>query len=294
MDTASHQASLQKIQDALGKTEHLPPTPEILIALLRVIDDPDVSVDEIGEIVRADAPLSLSLLRLVNSAAYGLVREVTDTAEAVRYVGSTEVKNLSVAIAVKTGLIGKAPVCNSFDRKTLWKNFVAAGLGAHVTATLRGLSAKKTAFSAGLLHQVGFVLLDTVLPYKLQFVFTEVEGGEKTLLQAEREIIGFTHGEVGVWLGEKWEIPRPVLEPMLYCEKPWEAPKSPELSAVVHVGNRMAMEIAPTYTAPSYPRIDGRSLGVLNVDPEFLDQVRRELRRELDRLSPLIEMGGCS
>ncbi|MEZ4648144.1 MAG: HDOD domain-containing protein [Candidatus Eisenbacteria bacterium] len=182
----------------------------------RVIDDPDVSVDEIGEIVRADAPLSPSLLRLVNSAAYGLVREVTDTAEAVRYVGSTEVKNLSVAIAVKTGLIGKAPVCNSFDRRALWKNFVAAGLGAHVTATLRGLSAKKTAFSAGLLHQVGFVLLDTVLPYKLQFVFTEVEAGEKTLLQAEREIIGFTHGEVGVWLGEKWRFPpRPRTDALL-------------------------------------------------------------------------------
>ena len=290
MDTTSHKVSLQKIQDALGKTEHLPPTPEILVALLRVIDDPDVGVAEIAEIVRADAPLSLSLLRLVNSAAYGLVREVTDTVEAVRYVGSTEVKNLSIAIAVKTGLIGKSPVCNSFDRKTLWRNFVASGLGAHVTATLRGLPSKKTAFAAGLLHQVGFVLLDTVLPYKLQFVFTEVASGEKNLAQAEQEIIGFSHGEVGTWLGDKWEIPRPLLEPMLYYDQPWDAPRSPELAAVVHVGNRLAMELARIYEAPTHPHIDGRSLGILNVDPEFLDLVRRDLRRELDRLSPLIEI----
>lgn len=290
MDTESHETSLQRIQDALGKTEHLPPTPEVLIALLRVIDDPDISVDEIGEIVRADAPLSLSLLRLVNSAAYGLVREVTDTAEAVRYVGSTEVKNLSVAIAVKTGLIGKAPVCNSFDRKVLWKNFMASGLGAHTAATLRGLASKKSAFSAGLLHQVGLVLLDTVLPYKLQFAITEVRSGEKSLVRAEREVIGFTHGEVGTWLGDKWEIPRPLLEPMLYCENPWEAPRSPELAAVVHVGDRLAWELAPLYEAPSYPPIDRRSLGILNIEPEFLDRVRRDLRRELDRLSPLIEM----
>lgn len=290
MDTESHEASLQKIQDALGKTEHLPPTPEILIALLRVIDDPDVSVDEIGEIVRADAPLSLSLLRLVNSAAYGLVREVTDTAEAVRYVGSTEVKNLSVAIAVKTGLIGRAPVCNSFERKAVWKNFMASGLGAHITATLRGLASKKTAFSAGLLHQVGLVLLDTVLPYKLQFAISEVAGGGKTLLGTEREVIGFTHGEVGVWLGEKWEIPRPLLEPMIYCEKPWGAPRNPELAAVVQIGDRLAWELAPLYEAPSYPPIDARTLGIVNIEAEFLDRVRRDLRRELDRLSPLLEM----
>ncbi len=289
MQTTDNQLPRQKVQNALGKTEHLPPTPEILVSLLRIVDDPEVGAEEIGEIVQVDAALSLSLLRLVNSAAYGLMREVTNVSDAVKYVGSTEVKNLTIAIAVKTGLIGKAPVCNSFDRLALSRNFLTSGIAAHVVAEMRGLSCRKTAFAAGLLHQCGFLLIDAILPHRLQFYLSEVELGNEVFPKNEAEVVGVTHGEVGTWLATKWDIPQALIEPMMSYEKPWQASSQAELAGVVHIGNRLGAAIDPIIPRPEPPRVEPRCLELLDIDPDMLDEVKRELGNELDRLAFLMD-----
>jgi HD-like signal output (HDOD) protein len=290
MDTTSTRTTtLQKIQQTLSKTEHLPPTPEVLVSLLKAIDDPETSAETVGDLVAMDAALSLSMLRLVNSAAYGLVRKVEKIQDTVVFIGFDEIKNLSVAIAMKTGLIGAAPICHTFHRKALWANFLAAAVASRMTGEALDLPEKGVAFSAGLLRDVGLLLLDGTYPHKLEFVITELATSDQTLCELEREVFGYTHGEVGMWLGEEWRIPRVLLSPMIQVECPWESRNHATVCALVHVGDRLAQELHPYHRPQMPPKISPRALEILDADPTLIDRVRAGLPDEMKRLAVLLD-----
>jgi HD-like signal output (HDOD) protein len=259
--------------------------------LLRIIDDPDVTVDQIAEIVGADVSLSSALLRLVNSASFGLVRRLTNIREAVQFCGSAEIKDLAIATAVKTRLIGHEPVCHCFDRRRLWRHFVTTALSANLLATRLQHSDRGAAFAAGLLHDMGLLLVDRALPTQLRQVLDVVGRSPVSLEEAEEQVFGFTHGHVGVWIGEHWDIPRTLLTPMHRHDKPWEARRDTGLCAVVHVADFLAMEREPHYRAMERPGLDPRALELLDTTPELVDSVRKDLEQELQRVGSLLELG---
>lgn len=280
-----------RIEQALGSLGHLPATPEVLVALLRIIDDPDVTVDQIAEMVGADASLSTAVLRLVNSASFGLVRRLTNIREAVQFCGSAEIKDLAIATAVKSGLIGHEPVCNCFDRLKLWRHFMTSALASNLLATRIAHPDRTSAFAAGLLHDVGLLLLDQVLPTQLRVALDAVSKQSVSLEEAETQVFGFTHGHVGVWIGEHWDIPRTLLTPMHRHDKPWEARRDGGLCAIVHIADRIAMERDPHFRAIEKKAPDPRALALLDTSPDLLDSVRKDLEQEMQRVGSLLELG---
>ncbi|MCA9726930.1 MAG: HDOD domain-containing protein [Candidatus Eisenbacteria bacterium] len=290
MDQTAQEVSRIKLQQALATLEHLPPMPEILIRLLQVLEDPDSTVDQVAEVVSTDAALSLSLIRLVNSASFGLIRRLTDIREAVQFVGTNETKNLAIAVAVKTGLIGRMPSCHAFDRFKLWRHFVGTALGAHALACRLRHPAFRSAFTAGLLHDIGLVVLDRVFPHDLQFIVSELERKTVTLEEAEQHIIGFSHGEVGVWLGEQWDIPRTLLAPMLHHERPWEGRRDAGLCALVAIADWLAMSSDPFYKSAYRPPLDPKVFEAAGTTEDILVALRTDLAREMDRMATLLEL----
>lgn len=290
MDQITQEASRVKLQQALDTLEHLPPMPEILVRLLQVVDDPDSTVEQVGEIVSADAALSLSLLRLVNSASFGLVRRLTGIREAVQFVGTTETKNLAIAVAVKTGLIGRLPACHAFDRFKLWRHFVSTAICAHALAQRLRHPALRSAFTAGLFHDVGLLLLDRVFPHDLQFIVSEVGRVPVSLEEAERHVIGFTHGEVGVWLSEQWDVPRALRAPMLHHERPWEGREESGICALVSIADWIARDTEPFYKSAASPTLDPRAFQILGTTEQILVPLRADLSREMERMAGLLEL----
>lgn len=290
MDQIAQEASRVKLQQALATLEHLPPMPEILIRLLRVLEDPDSTVEQVGEVVSTDPALSLSLLRLVNSASFGLIRRLTDIREAVQFVGTTETKNLAIAVAVKTGLIGRVPACHAFDRFKLWRHLVGTAICAHALAQRLRHPALRSAFTAGLFHDVGLVLLDRVFPHDLQFIVSEVARVPVSLEEAETHVIGFTHGEVGVWLGEQWEIPRMLLAPMLHHERPWEGREEAGLCAIVAIADWVARDAEPFYKSAVQRSLDPKVFQAAGTTDQILGQIRLDHAREMGRIAGLLEL----
>jgi HD-like signal output (HDOD) protein len=289
MDQITQEASRVKMQQALATIEHLPPMPEILVRLLRVLEDPDSTVEQVGEVLSTDPALSLSLLRLVNSASFGLIRRLTDIREAVQFVGTTETRNLAIAVAVKTGLIGRVPACHAFDRFKLWRHFVGTAICSHALALRLRHPAQRSAFTAGLFHDVGLLLLDRVFPHDLQFIVSEVARVPVSLEEAERHVIGLTHGEVGVWLAEQWDIPRMLLAPMLHHERPWDGREDAGLCAIVSIADWVARDADPFYKSAANRVLDPRVFQAAGTTDQILRPLRQDLSREMNRMTGLLE-----
>lgn len=293
MDTTApnKDAVRQSVRAAFEQIDHLPPAPETMVALWKVIDLPDTTLDALSAIIAADAALSLSLLKLVNSVAFALSRRITSVREAVHFVGFGEVKTLSIAIVVKTGLLVHAPKLQCFDRIKLWRHMVGTALASQIFARRVGrVSLAEEAFTAGLLQDIGFIILDTAAPDGMQKVIAIAESMAWELEEVETRLLGFTHGDVGVWLGQHWNLPQALLTPMAEAWRAWEAPSQQELCALVHVGNVLALEESTLIRTRKRPQIDPRALKLLGADTSQLEACRQELRNDLIRVAKLLEI----
>lgn len=284
-DTTNHRVRL-----AMHALEHLPPAPEAMVALWKVIDHPDTTLDTLCRIIMSDAALSMSLLRLVNSASFGLSRRIVSVREAVHFVGFGEVKTLSIAIVVKTGLLLRQPRLQCVDRVKLWRHMVGAGLAAQALARKVAVPLADEAFTAGLVHDVGMIVVDQAIPQEMQQVIAGVEASPLEIEDIELRLLGFTHGQVGRWLGEQWDFPEPLLVSMEHHWKPVEAPSHRELCALVHVGDALANEEGSYIRTRRKPSIDPQALQILRLDAAQLEPVRRQFRQDLAKVATLLEL----
>ena len=154
--------------------------------------------------------LTAEVLRLVNSAYFGLSREVTSINHAVVYVGINTVKNVAIALATK----GALPTKNKagLDMRQFWEHSLTVGIIAKKVMEARGGESKQDAnfFVAGLLHDIGKIIFAHFMPDDYKQVIDEIDEAPWSLtraLVAEKNILGFDHGEVGAVLAEKWKLP---------------------------------------------------------------------------------------
>lgn len=318
MTHAKPDYDLTLVNQKLRGLQGLTPAPATLIHLLQVIDDPDVSMGRLAAIVGADAPLTTQLLRLVNSASFGLARPVDNIPDALHFVGVAETKSLAIALALKTGLIGRAPVSRTLDRAACWRHCLASALAAYEMARRSGYEAPNTAYAAGLLHDLGLLALDLLYADELrqahQSVIDQLRDSEERSAQvppsqvgatapgrlppafvdpredAERRFLGFTHAEAGAWLGREWGLPRVILWAMLHHDHPWDAPGSEQLCAIVHVAERLAQRVAPTLTGARPIDPDPVAVELSGVAEPVLRAIAEYLPAQLEALRDLLEL----
>ena len=293
-------------QGRLAQIQCICPAPATLIQLLQVIDDPEVSMSRLATIVGADAPLTTQLLRLVNSASFGLARQVDNIPDALHFVGVAETKNLAIALALKSNLLGRAPIQRTLDRRSCWRHLLATALISGELARHTEFPAPATAYAAGLLHDFGLLAIDQALGAELQEVETRLgetapEGSAEADPAArlrdhdprpdvERQILGFTHREAGASLGREWGLPRTVLRAMLFHDQPWEAPADQLLCALVHVADRIATAHAPVSAAEIPIDPAPQAIQMTGVSEEAMRSIEAQLPEHLDELRDLIEL----
>lgn len=179
----------------------LPTLPQNLDHITRLINDPDPSMSELGRAIAVDPAFALKTLRLVNSAFYGLRQEVTSVELAVTLLGLRVVRNLVVT----------ALVCETLhDAERLLRHSVATALAARAVATPPRAGASvdpEEAFTCGLLHDVGRILIQTYLPDALDTIVALSQEQGLPFFEAERRVIGADHAEMGARLALRWKLP---------------------------------------------------------------------------------------
>lgn len=198
--------SEQRAKELIEGIEDLPTLPEVVIEITRLVENPDTTAEDVYKIVSTDVSLSATMLKLVNSAFYGMGRSITSLEKAIRILGFTTVRNIALAAFVFDAfLTGKGHV----DYKAFWLHSIG-------TATAAGVIAKKKAavdvseyFVYGLLHDLGVVVYMQYLPEEYRQV-RQLAAQGVPIEEAERQVVGCTHGEIGAALAERWDFP-PVL-----------------------------------------------------------------------------------
>lgn len=211
----------------------LPSLPTVYQALIAEIQSMDGSLQRVGKIVAQDMGMTAKILQLVNSAFFGLRREVRDPVQAVILLGLDTIKALVLSLHIfsqYSGLkIGHTPV-DVFQAHSLRVGRLAREIANQEQVEPQMID---DAFTAGLLHDVGKLVLAANLPQEYHNVVLLIKQGVD-ILEAERQILGTTHAEVGAYLLGLWGLPHPIVETVAYHHQP--APRAiPEFNALIAV-----------------------------------------------------------
>ena len=223
----------------IGTVDTLPSVPAIWHALGRALADPGSSVGQIAEIIEQDAGLSARVLHLVNSAFFGQRRQVTSVAQATSLLGTGLIRSLALAQHVfSTGFGATGAGCTVEGEQA---HGLAVARLARVLPDDAALA--ETAFAAGLLHDVGKLILATRLPQAFADDLRQSRALQVPLHDIELRRAGVTHAEVGAYLLGLWGLPHPVLEAVAHHHRPGRVvPGDRRVVLAVHVADALVHE----------------------------------------------------
>ncbi len=218
-----------------GHAKTLVSLPTIFFQIDRAINHPSSSSADIAKALCTDQGLSARLLRIANSAFYGFPQRVESVDQAIRIIGTRQLHDLVLATVVLTQFRGVD--ANLVTMKSFWQHSFACGIAARSLATLRRESNVEHFFVAGLLHDIGSLVLYQEFP-KRAAVALEMHRRDKSALdEVERAVIGCDHGQVGAALMASWKLPESYREVAANHHNPAGA-RAPSMgAAVVHIAD---------------------------------------------------------
>ncbi len=248
--TISRACSLRTMMDndgliqVVSEIQSLPSLPSLYSEVMQEMASPGGSLNRVGEIISKDTGMSAKILQLVNSAFFGLATHVSNPVRAVNLLGLETVKALvlSVKIFSEFSRTGSA-YCSIGD---LWKHSIATAICAGDIARAEKRTQDKIddAFMAGLLHDVGKLILLDKFPEKCQKII-ELAGSENCLTwEAEQRLIGTTHAQIGAYLLGIWGLSEPIVEAVAYHHGPQKCPDANLTLATVYLANIFVEETA--------------------------------------------------
>jgi putative nucleotidyltransferase with HDIG domain len=220
----------------------LPSLPAVVMELLGSIDQEDVDISVLARKVSHDQALTAKTLRLANSSLYSLQVKVTTIQQAITYLGFQTTRNLITAVAV-TGCF-PSNMCPGFDDKAFWRHSIATAACARVLARRMRFN-QDYAFTAGLLHDIGRLVLVSTDPARYQQALELRAATDCPLLDAEREVLGMDHVAAGVALAAHWNF-SDTMRQAIACHHEPETQGAGFLATIVHVANAIvhALDLA--------------------------------------------------
>ena len=205
--------------------ENTSPLPFIVSILLNKLEDPEVSIKEIENVLEKDPLLVAKVLKMSNSAYYGFPRTISTVREAILVLGLNTIRSIALAISMKSIMNIDTSGYLFGNVRGLWEHSLLTAGGARVIAKRLKLHNYEKYFVAGLLHDIGKIILsDVAKEYKIDFLKNFVLH-DKSISQIEEEIVGVSHNVIGHMLANYWNLPQFISDVILYHDDPFSAPK---------------------------------------------------------------------
>jgi putative nucleotidyltransferase with HDIG domain len=197
-----------EIKRIVRRLEALPTMPVVAAKILKIFTEQNPDIDEVIKLIETDQSITMKILKLVNSAYFGLPSRISSIKKAVLMLGSSEVRCVLLSVTVSESLIKCLRETGSNKQEDLWKHSLACAVCAEMTASKTCPNLKAEAFVGGLLHDVGKLILLECFPDKTKQVRKIHTEQGISWSQAEQDILGVDHATVGKWLAEKWNLPQ--------------------------------------------------------------------------------------
>jgi HD-like signal output (HDOD) protein len=263
--------------------------PHVAMRVLEVAQDPDASVSQLKGVLEQDVSLTARVLRCVNSSLFGLRVKVTNLQTAVAYLGFNQVRNLAVTASVAEIFRGGEPI-GTYHREELWKHLVSVGICARMIAMRQRLQIFEDAFLAGLLHDIGIVLLDQ----HAHTGFCEVIAALKPnvpLVEVEKSILGFDHTEAGERIATSWKFPEAARDAIRYHHRAGDyRGEHGAIVRCVELANGICTLKGISSVGMKLAKVSPTTLSALGVSREDLLVLANDLDAELTRSAELFSM----
>ncbi|MFZ6639953.1 HDOD domain-containing protein [Undibacterium sp. TC4M20W] len=276
--------SLAQIIDSV---KDLPTLPAIVMELLNNIDDEELNMHELAQKVSHDMALTAKTLRYANSPYYSTMVKVTTVQQAISLLGLSTVRQIVITAAL-TGCFPENN-CRGFSHKDFWRHSNAVAIAARILARRLKLNAD-VAFTAGLLHDIGALVLATCYTGAYENVLAQRQELQTTQYETEKQLLGIDHALVGETLAVQWNFSEVMIKAISGHHHP-EKPGLGFLATIVHVADGIAHALGVTTTpdlAP--PEITGQSWESLGLDQALLDEVLAEAAIEFEKLQEEVEV----
>lgn len=261
------QMSAHTMETIVDRIDTLPMLPAMVNRVMEVIYDPESSPQDLSQVIQQDQALTATILKFANSAFFGFSRKVGTIKHAVTVLGFAEIQNL---------VLGQA-VCNTFktmnaferfDLNRFWEHSFVCGLAATIIGG-RQNRVNKDYFVAGLIHDVGKLVLFLFQPEVYIQIIERTGAYPNHLTMLEKEAFGFSHDDVGMKLVEKWLFPDNLVAAVGYHHDPLASGKQVMFSTVIHM--------ADILTHLHHLVKTGIRKNVIQEEPEFMDRLSRTI-----------------
>jgi putative nucleotidyltransferase with HDIG domain len=231
---------MNAMEDIIARIGEIQPLPGAVLHLISVVNDPKSTVSDIVDTIRYDQALTARMLRICNSAYFGLSREVESLEDAMRILGTLKV--LQMVMAVHTGvLLKRGQDGYGLEPGVLWKQSVAVAIASTLFAERTRPTNVGLTFTAGLLHDIGKVVLNEYVAGQFMAIVQLVSEKQVSFLEAERQVLGFSSTEIGARMAEKWKLPESIIRCIRYHRTPGELNPPDILVDTVYLANTVCM-----------------------------------------------------
>jgi putative nucleotidyltransferase with HDIG domain len=277
---------MQALDNYINEIKTLPPAPRILTQLLVLLNEDNIHPDRIVELIEIDPALTAKVLQRCNSADSGCAYTVSDLHEAITRVGFNEIYRM-VAMVIGESLLGAEQQGYGIGMGELWEHSVTTAVAARVIGRkLHGPD--NLAFTAGLLHDIGKLVLGTFLEGSQQSVFEKTGPSGLSFLEAEKAILGVEHAEIGGRLLARWNFPDELVKAVWHHHDPAQARPHEQLASYIHLGDLIAHCLGQAQGYESFAvHARAEALQILEINPEDMDSLVLETDLALKQLNGL-------
>ena len=276
----------------IEKVREIPPMPESVVHLMEIPESNRYFTEEFTAIIESDPSLTASIMKVANSAYTSQNREITSVKDAVIILG----RNLVISTAIRSFS------SEFFDRdlpgygqegESLWKHSFATAIASSVVARFgKGNISAETSFTAGIVHDIGKVLISEHMEDRVDVLLARLNKGETSdYLAGERELLGTDHCEIGGMLAENWNLPETFVESIRYHHHPSMAERhSREVVSAVHIGDTLAMMMGVSTGCDCMRyRLDRTLTEALGISPDdmgmLMAKVREKYRKRMEKFN---------
>lgn len=269
------------LHNLIHRVDALPEVPQVAFRVIQLLNIPDTAVSQLAELIGADQALTAKLLRLCNSAYYGLSRKVTTVSEAIMIVGFSAVKSMVLMITTQStmnkGLLGYRIKPGEF-----WLHSLGAAESARLIARQCNDPREEECFTAGLIHDIGKMVLNQCALPEVYRATNLMQKENISIYAAEARVLGFNHAEAGATLADRWKFP-PLLVDAIRYHHDFENTPSDNLPFIITLANAISKLLYD-------PSLEGSTALRLHLTPhEALIQKRLGLSlQEIEALLPSI------
>jgi HD-like signal output (HDOD) protein len=280
------------IKMALAKIGEIATLPEVTTKIITVVDDPKSTARDLHNIIKNDPALATRVLKVVNSAFYGLPGQISEIDRAIVLLGLSAVKNIAISASIAR-LFGSAKITGKFDARDVWRHSVAVAVATRQFCNIVGKKPfAEEAFLAGLIHDLGLLVERQAFPELLtQVIDTAADSeGKRTFVEIENDIIGTDHQALGAALAAKWKFPRILQIVLGYHHNVANlAEDSRMLPTMVYVADVLCCHerIGFHLTAEGQP-LDDTMLGSVGLTEQDFQTVRAELPEQIEAAEAML------